>query len=579
MKILIGWDKRAGKPVYFPLSAAPRHTHLVGYTGSGKTTAIITLLAGLLTNPFVRKCVIVIDRLGGFSLDLCRWVASEFCPSWVKERFLFIRPSREDVVLGMNPLLYRTPGEGYYRTARTMELIMRAFAEQELDKFPRLAKWMFNSCLSLAKLGLCLGDAFHLLYPHSDLHRPLLNCLHGSLRAEWETILNAKGGQAEVQLESVRNRLKPFTEEDCVLRPMFSSTANRLEVARWMQEGRFVVIDLAPYGTLPELGADAIGGIIVNEIFSVARSLPPEQRRETLLVLDEFQRFVSGPDLYFGIAECRQLKVELVLSHQSFSQLEQPDFDMTSLIFQAQNRLMLHVAGFDANLLAEEMAALTWDPMAVKDEIWHRCQKVSGHRVMELQSRSAAEQLAKQWSQQYGTQASAHESRAEGKVTGEGESRARNEGRGSGGSESRTTTSGTHEALVPDYEEFWQLAGRTWWAFEEEKGKWGKTLRRQQPGEGVWKAATDREPREIRIKRTAPGHLGLPWEVVRQELPSAVEAFEKLLEANFQRDCFVSPAQIERETKERLERVLRQPLVIRTKADQLPAPEDDSLLT
>ena len=72
---------------------------------------------------------------------------------------------------------------------------------------------------------------------------------------------------------------------------MFSSSHNYLDVLRWMRERRIVVINLAPLGVLPETIADTIGGLVVNEVFSVARSLPPGQRVETLVCLDEFQRF------------------------------------------------------------------------------------------------------------------------------------------------------------------------------------------------------------------------------------------------------------------------------------------------
>src|SRR5207249_3417855 len=128
--------------------------------------------------------------------------------------------------------------------------------------------------------------------------------------------------------------------------------------------------------SLPETSADTIGGLVVNEVFSVARSLPPELRQDTLLVLDEFQRFACSPDMELAVAECRQLKVQLLLSHQSFSQLRSDEIDLTSLILQAQSRLILNVQGMDAEFLAQELGGFTCDPMRVKDEIYHRCQRV-----------------------------------------------------------------------------------------------------------------------------------------------------------------------------------------------------------
>lgn len=109
--ILLGHDRRTGQPIEMPMSAFERHLHFIGYTGSGKTTAIVTLLKGLLRLPGPGKCVVILDRLGGFSHDLMRWFASELCcPARVRDRVIYLEAAREDRTIGFNPLLYSTPG-------------------------------------------------------------------------------------------------------------------------------------------------------------------------------------------------------------------------------------------------------------------------------------------------------------------------------------------------------------------------------------------------------------------------------------------------------------------------------------
>ncbi len=562
MKLNLGAERNTQEPVAIPIQALRQHMHLIGYTGTGKTTALITLLLGLLPLVTQKKCVFIIDRLGGFSMDLLRWFASQYCPAWVRERLIYIEASREDLVVPMNPLLHGTPGEGYYRTARAAEIVLRGWANQDLAQMPRLARWMFNSMYAVALLGLTIADAAHLLFPQSNLHRRILNCLPEQLRVEWELIIKATGNQAEIQLESTRNRLKPFF--DCPgLRAMFSSATNCLDVGRWMREHKIVIINLAPMGKLPEQSADTLGGLIVNEIFSVARSLPPELRKETLVILDEFQRFV-GPDLEFSLAESRQLKTSLLLSHQSFSQLKQGDVDLTSLIFQAQTRLALRVGGNDANILAEELAGMTYDPMKVKAEIWHRSQRVSGHRIMDLQSTSTSEQFARQWSDTYGVKYSRNENRVQGAVTGESISRGDQTNRGQGGSEGRGTTFGSHQSLVPIYEDYMQLASRTYATFDEQKYEWAKKLRQLKRGQGVLQIVDDSRLYEVDIRKATHGVLALDWEKVQKRLPNVADAYLRLIERNCQQEWFVSPARIARETTERLQRVLQPPIVLQS---------------
>jgi hypothetical protein len=328
-----------------------------------------------------------------------------------------------------------------------------------------------------------------------------------------------------------------------------------------MRDRKIVVINLAPKDKLPSEIADMIGGLVVNEVTSVARSLLPEERVETLLVLDEFQRFV-GPDLEFSLAESRQLKTSLILSHQSFSQLKREDVDLTSLIFQAQSRLMLNVQGYDANLLAEELAAMTYDAMRVKDENWQRRQRISGHKIIELQSWGTNDQEAQNWNESFGQKWSNRESVArrygemDPLMTG-GTDHGHQDSAGRGGSATSGRTHQTHQQLVPIYEEYMELANTTYFTFDEQKNEWGKKLRKQNRGQGVWRAVDDDQIHEIDVEQMAPGHLALEWSLVKKNLPQVVEAHDRMMEENFRLSCFVAPALIERETEERLRRILR----------------------
>lgn len=578
MNIHLGQDRQTGKQLFVPLRALDRHMHLVGVTGSGKTTALITLLTTIFCNPVRESCVVIIDRLGGFSEDLLRWFASEFCPDWVRQKLLYIEAAREDLVVPMNPLLYGSPGEGYYRTAHAMELMLRGWADQDLSSMPRLARWLFNSFWGAAQLGLTIGDCIHLLRPRSPFHKPLVGILPQSLRWEWEQIHESHGDHAERILESSQNRLTPIFESPG-LRAMFSSSRNYLDVHRWMREKRLVLLNLAPMGRLPEAMADTIAGLVVNEVFSVARSLAPRDRQDTLLVLDEFQRFISK-DLELALAESRQLKTRLILSHQSLSQLKRNDVDLTSLIFQAQTRLMLKSTWRDATLLAEELAALTFDPYAVKDEIWHRAQRVSGHRVIELASSGNADSFAKQWSSNHAENWAAQQSETRHPNVpipsrGAGSSHGRSAGESSGGSESSTASYGKRESLLPEYEEYVQLASRNFWSWQEIAQVWGKLVREQDPGEGILQVDGQKGVQLVRVKETKPGHLAYDWDRACEQIPEIAEDYARLRADNFAQDYFVSPAVIVKEAEDRLERVLRPVIALRSpthSVQALPSP-------
>lgn len=549
-------------PFRLPKASFTTHWHLIGGTGKGKTTAIHTMLHGLLLDPVERPCMVIVDRMGNLSFELLMWMASEFCTDDIRRRLIYIEAAREESILPFNPLLYATPGEGYYRVAHAMEVILRGWASQNIAEMPRLARWLFNAFWAAAQLGLTIADCMHFLMPRSPYHKPLLDCLPERLKYEWQEIMGARSGEAVRILESTRNRLNPFFEAP-VLRRMFGSQRSSFDVRRFIQGGNIVLLNLAPMNRIPEQLADAIGGLVINEVLTTARSLPVLERRPTYLFLDEFQRFV-GPDIETAIPEVRQLGIRLILSHQSLSQLVRGDTDLTSLIFQAQSRMVFGVQGQDADDIAQEFASLTFDPYRIKDEIYTSRQRISGHRIMELQGWAYAENEAKNWAETYGRNwsDSASESRRRGSpvvTESKGTGRGGSHGDSSGGSRGSSYTHSTHQQLVPIHEDYVELAARTYVSFEESRAVWGRDIRRLKRGEAFVRLADDETLHHVDVKRDMPGHLAWDVQQLSEYYPRALDQVQSLTEENFRSPLFAAPADIDRETEERLARVLQAP--------------------
>ena len=354
------------------------------------------MLHNLLMNPLEKSCFFVIDRLGNFSEELLLWMSSDFCTPQIRDRLVFIQPSREDVVPTFNPLLFDTSAHAYYRIERATEIILRAWESQNIEAMPRLARWTFNAFMAAAKLGLTISDCSHFLLPGSQYHRPLLELLPEPLKAQWDEIMQSRSQEAMRILDSSRNRLRPYFDSD-ILRRMFGSTQSRLDVLRMMREGRIVIVDLSPRNRLGEQLANTIGALLINEVIAQVRSLPRDVRYPTYMFLDEFQNFV-GPDLEAALPELRNLGLRLILSHQGFSQLERGDYDMTSIIFQAQSRMIFGVQGEDADLLAHEVASIKFDAKKIKEELYTTRQIKTGHHKEILRGWGTSRQTQSSWS-------------------------------------------------------------------------------------------------------------------------------------------------------------------------------------
>jgi hypothetical protein len=502
---------------------------------------------------------LIIDRLGGFSWDLLMWFASRFCPPQVRDRLIYFEAAREDIVFPFNPLPHESPSHGFYRVMRAVEVILRGWESQNIEAMPRLSRWIFNAFWAAARLGLTISDCIHFLMPTSPLHARLIALLPEDAQLEWSEITHGRPADVARTLESVRNRLKPFLEND-ILRRMFGGTHNRLDIMRFMAEKKIVLINLAPQNRLSPQVADAIGGLLTNEMQAGVRSLPMGVSLPMFAVLDEFQNFI-GEDFEFGIPELRQKGVRLVCAHQSQSQLVRGDIDLRGVIHQLQNRLTFGLHGEDADLAAHELAALTYDPDLVKEEIRSTKQRVVGHKVVELRSSSETEGRSESEGSSYGS--SSGDSRSRRSTDGEfaddttyswngGSSSSTN----SGSSRSRSRTTGRSQTLVPIQEEYSELSSRTYVSFQEQEALWGKGLRKLPVGQAFLKVADEPTPRVVQIERSAPGFLGFDMGTILRKFPWVIEQTHKLIEDNFARGPFCSPEEIDRETALRLERVL-----------------------
>lgn len=569
--ILLGLEALTKGEVRIRKRVLDTHFHLIGGTGKGKTTAIHTILRPLLRDPTDRSCVVIIDKLGNLSEELLLWMASEqFCTEDVRERLVYIQPAREDIVLPFNPLTYETLAHGYFKVERATEIVLRAWESVNIEAMPRLARWTFNAFWAAAQLGLTIADCVHFLMPGSDYHGALLDALPQSLQAEWRDITQARSSQEAIRiLDSSRNRLKPYFESD-ILRRMFGATESRFKVEQFMREGKIVLIDLAPRNRLAGQLANTIGALILNEVIATARNLPRGIRYPTYVFLDEFQNFV-GPDLESALPEVRQLGLKLLLSHQSFSQLKRGEYDLTAMIFQAQSRLIFGVQGEDADILAHELASITYDPRRIKDEIYTRRQLVSGHKVIELSSWSDAQARSEQWRRDHGHgwsdgtnysyQPDHHDHRVHGNTRGS----TTTDRSGRAGGVTDTTTHGKHQTLVPDHEEFLELSNRTYESSNEQEALWAQHVRNLQTGHALLRLVDDPALYRVNVKRSAPGYLKYDLVTIQKHFPQVIDAMDRLIEENFASDLFVPADVIDRETQRRLDAVLHPRITLQAK--------------
>lgn len=573
--ITLGRDRDTGDRVELPVAAFATHLHVPGATGKGKSTAVFGMLKQLLLDWRHPHCHVVVDFLGGLAHDLLLWMSTDRCTDQVRDRLVLFRPSDRRASLTLNPLLYDDLDQSFFKTNRASELILRAWSAQGLGDQPRLARWLHNALSACGQLGLTIADSEHLLLPGSPYHAPMMAALPDLLRAEWLDVITARGGEASRILDSTRNRMKPFFASG-ILRRIFGSVRNRLDAGRFMREGKILVLDLSPGGRLSPHEADAIAGLVVNEFMAAARSSPRHDRHPTYLWLDEFQRMVT-PDFEYAIPEMRQLGVRLILAHQSFSQLKTPTTDLTSLIWQPQTRLVFGEQGEDAELLAQELASLTYDAKWVKEELYTLRQFQRGHDKVVLSSWAEGMTASDGWGRTRGSTAARNE--GDSRRPYDSDSLTRNRGRSTAdkedesesGTRGRTTTESRHEQLVARLEDVRELSSRQFYTFEEQRNLWAQRVRKLHTGVCVTRVVNDDAIRTVQIDDPKTGVLVHDPATLAARFPDVLDRYEKLIEDNYAREFFASPAAIELEIADRLKKLLNPTLVVTTPLAPAPA--------
>ncbi len=180
LPVQLGTCLDSDDPVFLNRDGMSRHLHACGATGSGKSVSLNALLRPIMEEPSRKATVFVIDPLGGLSRDLMLYMASPKCPEHVRKRLLYIDASSDKHVLPFNPLQSATGSAMYYGVARTIDLILRAWASQDLSQMARLMQWSYSTGTALANAQLPLTCSEFLLHRGTDEHKAFIRQMPSS---------------------------------------------------------------------------------------------------------------------------------------------------------------------------------------------------------------------------------------------------------------------------------------------------------------------------------------------------------------------------------------------------------------
>jgi len=302
-----------------------RHVYVIGATGAGKTT----LLTHMIYNDFLSgKGVAILDPHGDLS-----------------ERLLaIIPPDRADKVVYFNPydtlhpiglnILELTPNTKDDERQREKDLITSSvisiFYKLYPPRFmgPRMEHILRNTILTaLEQPEPTLMTVYELLTNKIMRNLAVSRLPDGILKDFWkEEFGNLGANQRAEQISPITNKLGRFLTASMTAN-IINQANSTLNLETIMNTGQILICDLSK-GKIGEDVSAFLGSIITAKLQLAALKrvhTPQNERKDFYLYIDEFQNFATKSFAEL-LSEARKYRLNVVLAHQTISQIEERNF-------------------------------------------------------------------------------------------------------------------------------------------------------------------------------------------------------------------------------------------------------------
>ncbi len=332
------------RPVGLTVPDARHHLHVLGATGSGKSTLMGQLI---LADAIARRGVVVIDPKGDLVTDLLDRLPVETAG----RVFLFDADSRTGTPC-LNPL---DPGPAGVSVETGVDNLTSIFA-RVYSRFwgPRTEDVLRAACLTLrAQPGTpTLAQLPGLLAEPATRARAVAHVKDEVLRGFWDWYEHLSPGAQAQAVAPLLNKLRAF-----LLRPFVKAAIaagpSTLDMAQVLDDGGICLVRI-PKGSLGEETTRLVGSLVVASVWqaTTARAgIPQQQRQDCGLYVDECQNFLNLPyPLEDMLAEARGFRLSMTLAHQHLGQLGRDLHDVISA--NARNKIFFTTSPEDARELA-----------------------------------------------------------------------------------------------------------------------------------------------------------------------------------------------------------------------------------
>jgi len=332
---LIGLNKHLGNEHKVSLTDNDRlkHTHIIGGTGTGKSTLISNLF---LEDVAHGNGCIIFDPHGDTIDDIIPRIKE----SRLKDVILF-DPSDTLYSVGINLLSAHTEFEKIVLSSDLAEAFRRHSTSWG-DQMTSVLSNAINAFLYSEKGGT-LFDLRRFLIESIFRKEFLKTVRDKSIHYYWnnEFVLLKKAS-----ISPLLTRLDTFLRPK-IIRNILSQKEG-LDFGKILNEKKILLVKL-PQGLIGEENSYLLGTLILSKIYQTAIGRHKEDRSPIYVYLDEFQNFIT-PSINSILSGARKFGIGLVLAHQELNQIKDQDI-LSSVISNANIRICFRLGDTDAKRL------------------------------------------------------------------------------------------------------------------------------------------------------------------------------------------------------------------------------------
>jgi len=333
--------RNIGKEASLSIEQRLRHIHIIGKTGTGKSTLLVNMIRQDIE---AGRGVAVLDPHG----DLIDRIVERIPENRINDVILF-DPSDTEYPVGFNILEAHSEMEQIVLSSDLVELFRR-FSTSWGDQMSTVLSNAIAAIIESKQGGTLLELKRFLL--EKDIRKSILNQnVDLSIIYFWEKEFPLLKGGSQV---SIITRLDAFLRPK-IIRNIITQN-NGLDFGNIVESGKIFLAKLSQ-GMIGEENSNILGTLICSKLHQVVMGrqiLNVKERKPFFLYLDEFQHFAT-PSMTSMLSGSRKFSFGLTLVHQDLQQIA--DFALTnSVITNPAIRICFALGDNDAQKLRSGFA-------------------------------------------------------------------------------------------------------------------------------------------------------------------------------------------------------------------------------